>query len=220
MWALVIVLAAEAIEARLLSLLVVRWWPGRFGLEGAVQALVPPVLRWAPRFNTLMPAAELDPPHGELAQAAAGRCSARGAIVRAHGIRQAIRPEQALEDGAGFRWLRREPGCAAEEQAAIGVSHRQGVALAAVAGAKLALDVRRPDGIRCLGLQRARSGMPVPPAACACLASPCALEEFAGGARCREVQLGTTLREGGQELARTPVQVSSLGFQEGCFYRL
>ena len=110
MWALFIVLAAEAIEARLLGLLVGRWWPGRFGLEGAVQALVPAVLLWAPRCNALMTDAERDPPPGELAQAAEGRCSERCAIVRANGVRQAILPEQALEDGAGCRWLRREPG--------------------------------------------------------------------------------------------------------------
>jgi hypothetical protein len=39
MRALFIVLAAEAIKARLLGLLVVLWWPGGFGLEGAVHAL-------------------------------------------------------------------------------------------------------------------------------------------------------------------------------------
>src|SRR4029450_14078726 len=109
MWALFIGLAAEAIEARLLSLLVVRWWPGCFGLEGAVHALVPPVLLWAPRFNPLMTDAELDPPHGELTEAAEGRCSERCAVICAHGIRQAVLLEQALEDGAGFRLLRREP---------------------------------------------------------------------------------------------------------------
>jgi hypothetical protein len=100
--------AAEAVEARLLGLLVVRWGPGRFGLEGAVHALVPPVLLGTPRGKTRRTAAKLNPPHGALAQAAASRGSDRGAVVRAHGIGQAILSDQALEDGAGVRGLRRE----------------------------------------------------------------------------------------------------------------
>jgi hypothetical protein len=109
MWALCIVLAAAALDACLRGLLVGRWWPSGVGLAGAVPALVPPVLLWAPRCKTLMTDAERDPPHGELAQAAEGRGGAWRAVVRTTGVRQAILPEPARADGACVRWLRREP---------------------------------------------------------------------------------------------------------------
>ena len=111
MRALVVVLTAEAIEARLLCRLVVLRWPGGFGFEGAVHALVRPVLLRSPRCNALMADAERDPPHGELAQAAEGRGGERRAVVGANGLGQAILLEQAREDGACLHlaWSRAAP---------------------------------------------------------------------------------------------------------------
>ena len=100
--------------------------------------------------------AEFHPPHGELAQAAERRGGERRAVVRTTGVRPAIRPEQAREDGACVHWWSRESCGAAAENAALGLSHRQGGAVAASAGANRAVDVRRPDGMG--GRCRARQG--------------------------------------------------------------
>jgi hypothetical protein len=81
-WALFVILAAEAIEAHLLGRLIMLRGPGSFGFQGAVHAFVRPVLLWSPRFNALMAEAKLNPPHGELAQAAEGRGGERRAVVR------------------------------------------------------------------------------------------------------------------------------------------
>jgi hypothetical protein len=56
-----VVLAAEASEAPLLCLLVALRWPGGGGLEGAVHALVRPVLLRSGRCHALMAEAEPDP---------------------------------------------------------------------------------------------------------------------------------------------------------------
>jgi hypothetical protein len=162
--------AAEASEAWLLCTLVGLRWPRGFGVEGAVQALVRPVRLRSPRFNATMADAERDPPHGERAQAAEGGGRDRRAVGRAHGVGPAELLEQALDEGAGLSWLRREPRRAASENAAVGVGHRQGGAGEAIAGAALALADRRPDGRRCRGLEGEGSRVPVPTAALARLA--------------------------------------------------
>ena len=217
MRALFVVRTAEASEARLLGPLVVLRWPGGDDFEGPVHALVRPVRLRAPRCNTLMTEAECDSPRGELAQAAEGRGDERRAIVRANGFGQAILVEQALEAGACFHLLRREPRRAGEEKAAVGVGHRQGGAVEAIAGAELAFEVRRPDGLRGLGLEGDGPRMPVPTAACARLTEAFAVEQFAGGARRWQGAVRPAACEEGQDLARTPVSVSLLGCHQDGF---
>ncbi len=75
-------------------------WPGRFSVEGPGQALVCPVLLWSARGEALMADTERDPLHRELAQAAEGRGGTRGAVVGAHGLRQAILLEEARKERA------------------------------------------------------------------------------------------------------------------------
>src|ERR671924_1034668 len=100
MRAFFVLLAAEAIETPLLCLLVAFGWPGRFRFEGPVHALVCPVLLGSARRHALMADAELDPPHGERAQAAEGGGGERRPVVGANGLRQAILLVEALEDRA------------------------------------------------------------------------------------------------------------------------
>lgn len=220
MGALVVVRTAAAVDACWWCRLVVRRWPGGFSLEGAVPALVCPVLLWAPRFKALRAAAKRDPPHGELAQAAEGRGGEWRAVVRAHRVGQAIVREQGREDGAGLHLLGREPRRATSEKAAVGVGHRQGGAGEASARAERALAVRRPDGVRGLGLHGDGPWLSVPPAACARLPSAGALAPRAHGARRRPGQVRPTACEVRQHLARTPVPVSPFGFQEDRCHRL
>jgi hypothetical protein len=189
--ALFIVLTTEAVEACLLGTLVALRGPGRFGFQRAVHALVRAVLLRPPWRNSLMADAQLNPPHLELAQATERGGGKRCAVVGANGLGQTVLMEEALEDGACLYLLGRQPRCTAQEKAAVGVRDRQRVAIEPVAGTELALEVRRSDRIRDLGLQGHCPRMPVPTPALAGLTEPLALEERASGARRRKGKLGS-----------------------------
>jgi hypothetical protein len=74
-WALFVILAAEAIEAHLLGCLIMfRGWVASAFRVQCMRSCAP--------VNALMAEAKLNPPHGELAQAAEGRGGERRAVIR------------------------------------------------------------------------------------------------------------------------------------------
>jgi hypothetical protein len=122
---LVVVLTADASDARLLGMWVALRPPGGVGCAGPVPALVRLVLRRSPWRHALVADGECDPPQRELAQAAEGGCSKRRAVVGASSLRQAVFMEEAREDRPGLDLLSGEPCCTASEKAARGSGHRQ-----------------------------------------------------------------------------------------------
>jgi hypothetical protein len=93
------VVAAEAIEARLLGTLVALRWSRGFRLYGAVQALVRPVVLRPSWYDAVLADTECDPPHRELAEATAGGSGTRGAMVGADRRQQAVRMQRRSKLG-------------------------------------------------------------------------------------------------------------------------
>src|SRR5215470_13177477 len=91
-------LAEEGIKSLLLLQAVEVQRAGGLLLEGQMHALMPAVLLWMPRFDTLDGNAKPEPPHRELGKIEQSVGTGKGhAIVGADGKRQATIAEQALE---------------------------------------------------------------------------------------------------------------------------
>ena len=145
---LVIVLRAEALKAALLAAARAGGRPGRLGLQRAVHPFVGAVLFRMTRLDALLGDPEADPPDVHRAQAMdAGRAEGR-AVVRSDGARQADVAEEPVEHEPAVLGADRRQGVTGEQIAAMLVGDREGVAVRAIAGAEVALEVRGPHVVR------------------------------------------------------------------------
>jgi hypothetical protein len=126
---LLVVLAAPGGEAPLLRRAV--GGRGQRGgcLEGAMEALMAAILLGVCRLDQLGVDAEVHPPDGQLRQAGRGTGRKGDPVIGADDVRQAELAEQPLEDGPSGRLGDVEQGLAAEQLAAVGVEHSQGIAV-------------------------------------------------------------------------------------------
>ena len=102
--------------------------------------------------------------------------------------RQSVLAKEAIEDGPDALALGGEQALAAEQVARVLIRHRQRVAIHAVAGPEVALEVRRPQVIR---LERRRghdARVGVVPATAPLLDQPPARQEVTGRAGGRQIQ--------------------------------
>jgi hypothetical protein len=165
--ALVVVLAAEVVERALLGAGVRLGRPARLGLERAVQALVPPVLLRRAGLREVGQDAQAHPPDAQRREPRERDGRERDAVVAADARRQPVLAEQALEHGPRPGRRRRGQSAAREQEAAVAVGDGERVAVHAVAGLELALEVGGPDRVRRVHRGRRPAGMPegaAPPA--------------------------------------------------------
>jgi hypothetical protein len=143
--ALLVVLGTEAVEACLLSGLVLLRRAGGVGLQGALQARVAAILvRWA-GFDARRYEAQAPPPGGHLRPHCQGVGGARHAGVGAAAPRQTACREHARADGCGLRHAGGSEGLAREPAAAVAGGDRQWRAVAAIPGLDVACESRAPD---------------------------------------------------------------------------
>src|SRR5713101_4580263 len=163
---IVVEVAAEAIEARLLLVKRGGRRTSGLGFERAMHALVPSVLLRRSRLDALEADAELDPMNRQRRQAADGRRGEGRAIIAANGARQAELAHGPLDDRQDAIAGRRHDA-AVDEQATIRVGERQGIAASPIAGAEPALEVDAPQIVgrnhRRKGLACRRRRAPPPP---------------------------------------------------------
>src|SRR5260370_29502954 len=108
-------------------------------------------------------------------------------VVGADGAGQAILPEEPVEDGAHAVALRGEQAVTGEEVAGVLVGDRQRIAVDAVAGPEVALEVRGPEIVGLRGGRRDDAGMLVVPPPAAFLDEAAASQQIARGAYGRPV---------------------------------
>ena len=140
-------LEAPGVEAALLGSAIGGGRDGGLGLEVLVHALVAGVLLRGAGLDEVGQDAKLDEPDGELREAAQGHGSEGCAVVGAKSLGQAVFLEQALQDETGVTMRGTEKSLAGEEGAAEAVLDGEGVAVDAVEGLELTLEVRGPDGV-------------------------------------------------------------------------
>jgi hypothetical protein len=142
-----VVEAAEAVEALLLSSQVGGRWHGGSLAQGTVHAFVPAVLIGLAGLDELGADAELDPADGELREAADGSGCERRPVVGPDPVGQAERSEQVLEAGGGGFEIEAGQGAAVQEIAGVSILDGERVAVTAVPGLELTLEVGGPDVI-------------------------------------------------------------------------
>ena len=98
--------------------------------------------------DSLVLNAEAQPPHVELREAVDTGRGERHAVVGANGARQPVLAKEAIEDGADALALGREQAVTAEQVARVLVCDRQRIAIDAIAGPEVALEVCGPEVIR------------------------------------------------------------------------
>jgi hypothetical protein len=143
---------------------------------------------------------QTQPPHVELRQAVDPGGGKGDAVVGADGAGQAVLAEQAVEDGAHPVALRGEQGVTRQEVTGVLVGDGERVAIDAVAGPEVPLEVGGPEVV---GLRRRRgddAGMLVVASTPALLYEAAASEEIAGGADGGPVQGRLPRPQPGQEL--------------------
>ncbi len=96
-WALMIKLCAEVIEAALLGREAGRRRLGGFGLERLVHPFMPPVLLGFAGYDSHRRNTKLDPPHRQSAQAAGGERGERRTIIGEQYLRQAALAKEPLQ---------------------------------------------------------------------------------------------------------------------------
>src|SRR5262249_39639794 len=115
--------------------------------------------------------------------------------------------EETLESAFRAASLHVVEGRAGEQVAGVVVEDGERVAVDAVAGLELALEVDRPHLVRCIRVQRRRPWMlPVLPPA-SLLDQPVALEDVEDGASARQFGRGELLPEQSMQLARAPAVI-------------
>ncbi len=106
---------------------------------------MPAIVLWAPWPDSLSGNAELYPPDAKLREAGDGLCGKWISIVGADGVGQPVLTEESFKnrDRSGLRSRRK--AMASQEIARVRVSNGQGVAIDAVPGLELSLEVDPPD---------------------------------------------------------------------------
>ena len=121
--------------------------------------------------------AEPQPPDIELRQAVNPGRREGDAIVRANRVRQTVLAEQMVEDRAHAESLGRQQAVAREEVSRVLVGHGERVTVHAIAGPKVALEVRGPEIIGVHGRDRHDAGMLVVATPATFLDQPCTRQE-------------------------------------------
>jgi len=213
--ALGVELLPEVIELTLLRTTGRRRGASGFGLEGPVQPLMPTVLVGLPRFDEFGEDPEAHPPRGELRESGQRVGGEMHAVVGADPLRLAELFEQAGEHRFGLPDSRREQGLAAEQIAAVPIRDRQGVAVAAVAGFEVPLEVGRPDIIGRGDESRRFTGVPDPAAVALLGDQPVSAEELADGGASGPGPGGMALAEDGQQFLGAPGGMTLPGLKNG-----
>jgi hypothetical protein len=151
---LVIVVGAEAIEARLLLGSCAGGRAGE-GREGEIEPLLGAVLLGFARRDALKLDAELDEAHRQRAQAADPGAGERRAIVASNALGQPIFLEQRQKQRPSFRFAGRRAGLEAQKRPAMAIHDRQRLAARGVLQPEPTLVVRAPHRVR---LQDRREG--------------------------------------------------------------
>lgn len=170
------------------------------------------VLLRAAGMNALMHDAEPHPPDVEVREAVHGLGREGDAVVRTDRAGQAILAKGTLEDGASRHRFRREQAATAEEEARVLIGHRQRIAIHAVPGAELTLEVCRPEVVRRGSPRRDDARMHRVPSATAMLHEPPTGEQIGHRAGRRPLRdLGMPVTENDEELPRAPVRMGASG---------
>jgi len=205
----VIELVAEGIEAALLSPEVSFRWSGGARFERAVHAFVAAVVLRLAGLDELGEDAEADPPDREGGEAAEGVGGEGGTVVGADALRQAVLAKEALEDGSGAFDSRNGESLAAEEEATEAVLHGEGIAVKAVAQAKLALEVGTPDGVGLIDRSGGSAGMRAAHATALGWYQAVAIEDSVDGAYSRRATLGKAILKQPLQLGGAPAAAAS-----------
>ena len=148
MWTQVIVFFLKAVELALLSAPIGRWRASRLSLQCAVHPFVATVLLRLARLDQLWHDAEPDPPGRQWRQPRQRDGGERHAVVGADAFGQAELAKDFGKDGLGVGAGGRQQPLAGEQVAREAIGDRQRVAVEAVFGLELALEVGAPDLIR------------------------------------------------------------------------
>ena len=135
---------AEPIERALLGGQMPVGWAGGRGLQGAMHPFVGAVLLWTRRQDPLVLNAQPDPPHVELREAVDAGGGERHPVVGADGARQPVLAEEALENGPDAHALGRQQPVTGQQVARGLVGDGERIAVDAIAGPEVALEVCRP----------------------------------------------------------------------------
>jgi hypothetical protein len=138
---------AEGIEATLLGAAVSCRRDGGLGLEILVHAFVATVLLGLTGFDEIGQDAELDPPDGEARETAQGHGGEGRAVISANALWETELTEGPGEDGTGSEVGGSGEPLAGEEEATEAVLDGERIAVDAVEGLELALEVGGPDGV-------------------------------------------------------------------------
>lgn len=153
-------LRAEAVEASLLSHEVHGGRPNGSLFEGFVHSLVPSVLLRRGGFGQLREDSQFDPPDGEPGEPAEGDAGEGRAVVRADDPGQAVFLEEPGKMMLGGFMAGAEQCPTVEQIPAEAVGDRQRIAVQAVAGLELSLEVGGPDLVRCVHRLHGPARMP------------------------------------------------------------
>jgi hypothetical protein len=143
--AFVVELVEEAVESSLLSPAGGRWRPGGFGFQRTMHTFMAAVLFGVGRLDQLRVDAQSDPPDRESGEPS-DRAGGEGrAVVGADDLWQSELTKQAPKDCLCSLEGWAEQRLAAQDVSAEAIGHGEGIAVLAVAGAKLSFEISRPD---------------------------------------------------------------------------
>ena len=211
MRALGIELGPEGVEAALLGAVIGGRGAGGGGFQRAMHALMPGILLRVAGLDELGVDAAPQEPHAELGQSSEGATGERRPIVRADSLGEPVVLKEAGEHRAHEGPRRLQEGLTAEQVAAEVVSDGEGIAVAAVAGVELALEVDRPERIRGDGNRAGPAGMGEGPPASPAAAEPAAREPQTGGAGGRPGRRRCPLPQQPEQLLRPPRRMALAG---------
>jgi len=146
-WALFVVVDAEAMEHALLCGAGGCGRKSRLGLQSSTHAFVSAVLLGVGGLDGLRSDAEFYPPSRKTRDATDGLCGEWDAVVAADYGGQAVLAEEALEDRLSELVFGRDQGLASEQVAAEAVDDGERVAVTAIAGFEVTFEVCGPHGV-------------------------------------------------------------------------
>ena len=176
-------------------------------LQGAVHALVPPVLLRVSGLDALVRDAELGPPHGQPRQASNGRAGKRRTVIGAYRPRQPILAEGGFKDGSYALRVGLLHRLAAQKITAPGIGDGQRIDAPSIATLEPALEIGAPDAVR-LHRMRQRLGVRLGPATLLARHDQSGtLDDLAHRAGCRPRSSRLISLQNPLQLARTPAHV-------------
>src|SRR5438445_5423948 len=150
---------------------------------------------------------EPDPPDVHRAQPMDARRAEGCPVVRADRAGQADVAEEPIEHEPALLGADRRQGVTGEQIAAVLVGDRQGIAVRAIAGAEVALEVRGPHVVRPRGNEFGRARMLPGSAAAAPPHESPAVQEIARRTCCGQLEPRAAVGEPYEQLAGTPARV-------------